>query len=472
MKEWAAMLFDLSTAASLTVLVVLAFRLLFYPLSKKYFYLLWMTVFVWAVCPISYSLPFSVFNLFSFMGVKDGQLTAVLTPGQTIRLAGILGKEEAVAAGTDGRFWAAAINAADGGARAAESAAGPDGLIASLPDGFILKAAGCIWAAGVLLLLLWGIFSWVRLRWRLSAAVETEDGVFETDQISTGLVLGFLRPSIYLPAGLSGEKRDYVICHERIHIRRWDQVLKMLAWLAAVLHWFNPLLWLALALLERDMEISCDECVLDEIGGEQKENYGEFLLTLAASAGFSPGRMPYFGKSSVKARIRSILGYKKKRKAWAAAAEITYPGLTSDGNWWVWKDYITLEQEEESWLVTDWERKEFFSIASLEDFREAYKDWMPDYLNGAIGDSSPADEFVCRDLAGQDPEYYEETFYTPEAALAWAFHLEGGTAEVKEEGEGRAVVEYHFPDGSIEVQLVQPGLEEGSRIWLPQTVEF
>ena len=111
-----------------------------------------------------------------------------------------------------------------------------------------------LWAAGVVLLLAWGLFSWLRLRRRTAAAIRTEEGIYETDQISTAFVLGFFRPGIYLPAGLAGQKREFVLRHEKIHVKRHDHQFKMLAWLIVVLHWFNPLLWLAFALLARDME--------------------------------------------------------------------------------------------------------------------------------------------------------------------------------------------------------------------------
>ena len=104
MREWMITLLDLSLAASLAVLAVLLLRLVIRPLSKKYFYWLWSAVFLRAVCPFSYSSPFSFFRLFSFMRTEGGQLTVSLEPYQAVRLSGILGLG-------DGAFQAGAASA-------------------------------------------------------------------------------------------------------------------------------------------------------------------------------------------------------------------------------------------------------------------------------------------------------------------------------------------------------------------------
>ena len=324
MREWMTALFELGVAASLTALAVLALSMLLRPLSKKYVYLLWLAVFVRAVCPFSYTSPFSVFRLFSFMRTEGSQLTVAAGSGQAVRLAGILGLKSA---GEGAAAWPATGGTLAGRGTGAAAQAGADfGALSGAGAGeAFLTALLCVWAVGVLFLLAWGLFSWIRLRRRIALAVRAGDGAYESEQISTAFVLGFFRPRIYLPAELSGKKREYVLRHERIHIRRRDPQLKLLAWLAAALHWWNPFLWLAFSLFVRDMEMSCDERVLDEIGAEQKENYGEFLLALAAPAGFPAGSPLAFGETSVRARIRSILKYKKRKRIIAASCTPSRP---------------------------------------------------------------------------------------------------------------------------------------------------
>lgn len=94
----------------------------------------------------------------------------------------------------------------------------------------------------------------------------------------------------------------------------------MLAWLVCAIHWFNPLLWLAFILLARDMEMACDEQVLEQLGTEEKKRYSTFLLKLSAPGTFLTGTPVAFGENSVKSRIKNILRYKKTRAGIAAAA--------------------------------------------------------------------------------------------------------------------------------------------------------
>ena len=288
MREWMTALFELGVAASLTALAVLALSMLLRPLSKKYVYLLWLAVFVRAVCPFSYTSPFSVFRLFSFMRTEGSQLTVAAGSGQAVRLAGILGLKSA---GEGAAAWPATGGTLAGRGTGAAAQAGADfGALSGAGAGeAFLTALLCVWAVGVLFLLAWGLFSWIRLRRRIALAVRAGDGAYESEQISTAFVLGFFRPRIYLPAELSGKKREYVLRHERIHIRRRDPQLKLLAWLAGGAPLVEPLPVAGFLALRPDMEMSCDERVLDEIGAEQKENYGEFLLALAAPAGFPAG---------------------------------------------------------------------------------------------------------------------------------------------------------------------------------------
>ena len=79
-----------------------------------------------------------------------------------------------------------------------------------------------------------------------------------------------------------GEKeQEYIILHEQHHIRRFDHVIKALAFLALTIHWFNPLVWVAFVLACKDMEMSCDEAVIRKLGEDVRADYSASLLTLA-----------------------------------------------------------------------------------------------------------------------------------------------------------------------------------------------
>ena len=124
-------------------------------------------------------------------------------------------------------------------------------------------------------------------------------------------VLGLFRPRIYLPLGLSGAERAYVLAHERAHIRRLDHATRLLAHLALCLHWWNPLVYLALRLSARDMELSCDERVLSRADGDERAGYANALLDLSAAPARLPGTPLAFGESDAGARIKNVLRYRK-----------------------------------------------------------------------------------------------------------------------------------------------------------------
>ena len=91
--------------------------------------------------------------------------------------------------------------------------------------------------------------------------IALEGNIRLADGINSPFVLGIFRPKIYLPSDICEGEREYIVLHERQHIRRGDHVFKALAFIALGLHWFNPLVWLSFVLAGRDMEMSCDEAV-------------------------------------------------------------------------------------------------------------------------------------------------------------------------------------------------------------------
>ena len=140
-----------------------------------------------------------------------------------------------------------------------------------------------------------------------------KDNVYTSDAISTPFVFGIVRPKIYLPKGLTEQQQNYVITHEKVHIRRGDHIIKLFAFVITCIHWFNPLVWLSFFLLEKDMEMSCDEKVLQILGHEHKKDYSYCILSLASDKRFVPKAYLSFGDSDTKKRIKNVLNYKKRR---------------------------------------------------------------------------------------------------------------------------------------------------------------
>ena len=169
-----------------------------------------------------------------------------------------------------------------------------------------------VWFVGVAVMIIYGIVSFVILKRKMRKAAHGEANIYEAENIKSPFVLGVFKPSIYLPIGLSEQERSYIILHEQTHIRRHDHIVKFAAYFILCVHWFNPLAWAAFLLMGVDMEMSCDERVLKEMGCEIKKNYSLSLLSLATERYFVSGSPLAFGEGSIKERIKipSILEQK------------------------------------------------------------------------------------------------------------------------------------------------------------------
>lgn len=175
----------------------------------------------------------------------------------------------------------------------------------------LLSLAAIVWALGAVTLLCvngWKLSAFTR---RLRGARQIAPDVYETDRVEVPLVMGYRHPRIYLPAFLQEEERGYILVHERIHLRRKDYLIKPAAFAVTLLHWFNPLVWLAYHLLAEDMERACDEAVLRQMGSGIRKKYSLSLLNL--SAGRPAGGLPTvaFGERGIQYRVMNILHYKK-----------------------------------------------------------------------------------------------------------------------------------------------------------------
>ena len=149
------------------------------------------------------------------------------------------------------------------------------------------------------------------LRLRLCAAIDAP------------LTYGLLRPVILLPAGFDLSDREALDCvlrHELAHVRRFDALFKAALAVTACLHWFNPLVWVMLALANRDLELACDEQALRAAARERRRAYARALLRLEEMRARPLPLGSAFGKSGVEERIAAIV---KRRPVSRAALALT-----------------------------------------------------------------------------------------------------------------------------------------------------
>ncbi|MDD6034939.1 MAG: DUF6273 domain-containing protein [Lachnospiraceae bacterium] len=174
-----------------------------------------------------------------------------------------------------------------------------------------LLIAAVIWLVGIGSMLLYTVFSYVRIYKRVAESAPLSDNVRVCDHIGSPFILGIICPKIYLPSDVSEADKAYVLAHEKAHIRRLDHIWKPLGFLLLAVYWFHPLLWVAYILLCRDIEYACDEKVIKELGPEQKKPYSEALINCSVSKKMISACPLAFGENGVKGRVKSVLHYKK-----------------------------------------------------------------------------------------------------------------------------------------------------------------
>lgn len=131
--------------------------------------------------------------------------------------------------------------------------------------------------------------------------------------ISSPLTVGIFKPKIYFPESISdygtGQAR-VILSHEMIHIKNYDMLLKLIMTAALCIHWFDPFVWVMFELFNRDIELSCDEELLNRCGVD-KEFYAMTLINFKERQFVSPFTNN-FAKNSIKERIRAIMKSKNK----------------------------------------------------------------------------------------------------------------------------------------------------------------
>lgn len=300
-------LLNMSITASVVIVFVVTVRLFLRKAPKIFSYVLWSVVIFRLVCPYSFTIPFSLLNLTNPKSVENG--TVVYVPEDIVHMGE---PEVSVPVPVVGADISETIN--ETLPRGSEQT-GADPL--ELP----VTVMTYVWLSGILCMAGYSAVSVVKLKKKLVGAVKLKDNIWIADHVYTSFVMGIFSPRIYLQSGLSQREQDFVILHEKIHIKRCDHLVKIFFWLVLMLHWFNPLVWLSYVLCMKDMEMSCDESVMKNMKDDVRADYSQTLLSLAAGNKAFAGEPLFFGEGDIKSRIKNVLNYKKPT-VWVIAAGI------------------------------------------------------------------------------------------------------------------------------------------------------
>ena len=142
--------------------------------------------------------------------------------------------------------------------------------------------------------------------------------VYSTAFLKSPIIVGLLKPCIYLPIHLISDYHEsdmrYMLLHELQHYRHKDALANYLMNFVGVLYWFNPFVWFALREMRNDREIACDTSVLKMLEADDYEDYGNTLINFIEKVSSSP--FPFASSLSgnmkqMKRRIINIASYEK-----------------------------------------------------------------------------------------------------------------------------------------------------------------
>lgn len=183
------------------------------------------------------------------------------------------------------------------------------------------------WYAGMAVLALWFLSTNIAFRARLTRSARRMEypgcklPLYVSGAVETPCLFGVIRPAVYLTPGAAADPvtLTHSVEHELTHFRHGDHVWALLRCLCLVLHWYNPLVWLAAALSRRDAELACDEATIRRLGEAERAAYGRTLIGITCGSRPSLLRTATtmnFGKSGLKERI-SLIVKRPKTAAWA-----------------------------------------------------------------------------------------------------------------------------------------------------------
>ena len=275
-------LLNMSISASWLALAIMLIRLVFRKMPRWTTCLLWAILALRLICPINFE---SALSLIPSAEVIPRNIAVSQTP------------------------------AIHSGIPAVNSVVNPMFVEAKPAAGFTMNAiisqGAKIWLIGVAIMLIYSIITYLKLYRLVRVSLHRDGNVYICDDVKSPFLLGFFRPKIYIPSDIDETSVEYVLLHEKAHMKRRDHWWKPFGFLLLCIYWYNPLIWLAYSMLCRDIELSCDEKVISHMDSAEKARYSAALAACSIHPKLITACPVAFGETGVKTRIKGILHYKK-----------------------------------------------------------------------------------------------------------------------------------------------------------------
>ncbi len=172
----------------------------------------------------------------------------------------------------------------------------------------LFAVASVVWIAVALAIVVFLVFVYLSTKKMFKDARRLRENIYLSEKAKSPAVYGVIKARIILP--LSYEEKDLndILLHEQTHIRRKDNLWRLLAIILTAVHWFNPFMWIFLRLFLSDIELSCDEAVITKLNKEDRKRYARTLLSVAEEHSLLTS--PFSG-AKIGTRVRKILSYRK-----------------------------------------------------------------------------------------------------------------------------------------------------------------
>ena len=303
---------NISIIASYITIVIVLIRFFLKSTPKKFSYILWLILLFRLINPIP------IYSEFSFEKLINSLTNSNNTAIQTIF-------------NTTNTLESSTISLENPTQNSSNTETLSNILTNSYSSHNYLYIGTLIWIIGVFIFVIYSLILYIKLNNNIRYATLCNEQYFEDNKLKVGIskkvklyessliqspfVYGIINPRIYIPTNISANELSYILMHELVHIKRHDNIIKPISYIILVFHWFNPLMWLSFNLMNKDMEMSCDEKVMDCFGEEIKFDYSNSLLTLATTNKSLIYATPLsFGESNIKTRIKNVLNSKSPSK--------------------------------------------------------------------------------------------------------------------------------------------------------------
>lgn len=290
-----------SLTACAVIPAVILVRILLHKAPKKYAYLLWAIVGIHLIFPIRLSSPISIYN--AIPTVPAATVTQHTTSDIVVKQHKTTVVEQR-------------------SQRIPSSSTANSTQVRQHNHLSPITLVSYIWLCGCLTLLLWNLFLLWQTKRSVANAIRKKDNIYECDHLPTPFVLGIIKQRIYIPFHLTPEEQKYILMHEQYHIRRKDPWIKLGAFVLCILYWFHPLIWISYFCMIRDMEMSCDEYVLQNSTSDIRKAYSRSLLSFATRKQNLNAGLLAFGESNTRKRVKNIMKFTTQKKWIGVAATL------------------------------------------------------------------------------------------------------------------------------------------------------